>query len=295
MDKDNSGLLSSFVYHIRVEKGMADNSVEAYERDVADWLGWCPVKAENATHIHITEYLGTLQDMGLSHTSLARKRVALNQFYGYLKFDGIAVAADFDRVPKIRVGKHLPDFLDVDTMLAFLDSLPRESLVQKRDKVMFELLYCTGTRISELLGLTVHDINWADHVVLVRGKGSKQRFVPFADAMDPLLQEYLASIRPALLKFKRADHLFLNSRGEQLSRMGFWKNLRKAVLEAGIRKHITPHTFRHSFATHLLEAGVNLRIVQELLGHASLNTTQIYTHVDTRYLVETHRMYHPRA
>lgn len=295
MEQAASGLLSSFVYHIQVEKGMAQNSVEAYERDVTDYMGWLPVKAENATHLHVTEYLSTLQELGLSHTSLARKRVALNQFYGFLSFDGISVAVDFDKVPKIKVGKHLPDFLDVETMLSFLDGLPQDTLVHKRNRVMFEMLYCTGTRISELLGLTVHDVNTGDHVVLVRGKGNKQRFVPYADSLEPMLKEYTQAVRPALLKFKRADQLFLNSRGEKMSRMGFWKNLRNAALEAGIKQHITPHTFRHSFATHLLEAGVNLRIVQELLGHASLNTTQIYTHVDTRFLVETHRMYHPRA
>jgi len=295
MEQAEAGLLSSFVYHIRVEKGMAANSVEAYEHDITDYLGWLPLKAKNATHLQVTEYLSTLQELGLSHTSLARKRVALHQFYDYLKFDGVPVAVDFDMVPKIKVGKHLPDFLAVDTMLAFLDGLPRDTSVQKRDKVMLEMLYCTGTRISELLGLTVHDINLNDGVVLVRGKGNKQRFVPYADSLQPLIHEYIQAVRPALLKFKRADHLFLNARGDKMSRMGFWKNLNKAVLEAGIKQHITPHTFRHSFATHLLEAGVNLRIVQELLGHASLNTTQIYTHVDTRYLVETHRMYHPRA
>ena len=180
-------------------------------------------------------------------------------------------------------------------MLGFLDGLPRETTLQKRNQAMLELLYCTGLRISELLGLTTHDLNFSESVILVRGKGSKQRFVPFVDSVGTLLENYLAQTRPALLQLKQTDVLFLNSRGAKLSRMGFWKILRQAALDAGIKQEITPHTFRHSFATHLLEGGVNLRIVQVLLGHSSLNTTQIYTHVDTRYLIETHRMYHPRA
>jgi integrase/recombinase XerD len=150
-------------------------------------------------------------------------------------------------------------------------------------------------RISELLGLTIHDIIYNDKVILIRGKGSKQRYVPVLENVLELVGNYITQTRPVLLKFKKNDTVFLNKDGGKMSRMGFWKILRAAVLNAGLQKDITPHTFRHSFATHLLEAGVNLRIVQTLLGHASLNTTQIYTHVDTRYLVETHRMYHPRA
>jgi integrase/recombinase XerD len=160
---------------------------------------------------------------------------------------------------------------------------------------MMELLYASGLRISELLGLTIHDIILSDKVILVRGKGSKQRFVPILDNVLELVMQYISNVRPILLKHKKNDFIFLNNLGGKMSRMGFWKMLQKAVLEAGLKKDITPHTFRHSFATHLLEAGVNLRIVQTLLGHSSLNTTQIYTHVDTKYLVETHRLYHPRA
>ncbi len=175
-------------------------------------------------------------------------------------------------------------------MLDLLDSLPIGTTLEYRNKAMLELLYATGTRISELLGITLHDINSNEKLILVRGKGNKQRYVPYADSVAEILTQYIQKHRPVLLKFKNSDVLFLNSRGGKLSRMGFWKILRQQALNAGIRKHLTPHTFRHSFATHLLEAGVNLRIVQELLGHASIDTTQIYTHVDTKYLIETHRM-----
>lgn len=290
-----TSLLNSFVFFIRVEKGMAENSVESYRRDVLDFLGWKELRIGQYRHEHVSRYLAELMEAGLVAASVARKRVALKQFFGFLADNGEQVEVDFDQVPKIKPGQHLPDFLDVETMLGFLDGLPRETTLQKRNQAMLELLYCTGLRISELLGLTTHDISFGEGVILVRGKGSKQRFVPFVESVGILLGNYLAHTRPALLQLNQTDVMFLNNRGHKLTRMGFWKILRQAALEAGIKQEITPHTFRHSFATHLLEGGVNLRIVQVLLGHSSLNTTQIYTHVDTRYLIETHRMYHPRA
>ncbi len=290
-----TALLNGFVYFIRVEKGMAANSVESYKRDIRDFLFWKEREIGDYDHNDLTEYLAVLAELGLVNTSLARKRVALKQFFGFLEDNDQAVNVDFDKVPKIKPGQHLPDFLGVEEMLRLLDGLPTETTLERRNKAMLELLYCTGLRVSELLGLTTRDLNLEDGVILVRGKGSKQRFVPYVDSLKPLLESYLLQVRPALLGFRQTDLLFLNRLGGKLTRMGFWKILRAITLKAGLKQEITPHTFRHSFATHLLEAGVNLRIVQALLGHASLNTTQIYTHVDTRYLIETHRMYHPRA
>lgn len=274
---------------------MAANSVESYKRDILDFLLWKTRQICSYTAQDLTAYLADLVGIGLVNTSVARKRVALKQFFSFLADNDIATNVDFDQVPKIKLSQHLPDFLAVEAMLGLLDGLPTATTLEKRNQVMLELLYCTGMRISELLNLSTHDINFGDQVILVRGKGSKQRFVPFVDSVAELLHEYQNQVRPVLLKFNQSDTLFLNNRGGKLSRMGFWKILRKITLEAGIKQDITPHTFRHSFATHLLEGGVNLRIVQVLLGHSSLNTTQIYTHVDTRYLIETHRMYHPRA
>jgi len=295
LDPGLTGLVNSFVYHIKVEKGLAANSVESYKRDILDFLFWKTSDIASYSAQDLTAYLAELVSIGLVNTSIARKRVALKQFFSFLADNDIAANVDFDQVPKIKLSQHLPDFLTIEAMLGLLDGLPSETVLEKRNKAMLELLYCTGMRISELLNLTTHDLNFGEQVILVRGKGSKQRFVPFVDSVASLLQAYLGQLRPALLQFQQSDVLFLNNRGQKLSRMGFWKILRKITLEAGIKQEITPHTFRHSFATHLLEGGVNLRIVQVLLGHSSLNTTQIYTHVDTRYLIETHRLYHPRA
>lgn len=288
-------LLNGFTYFIKVEKGMAENSVSSYQRDIRDFLLWKTQPIADYTAQDLTAYLAELAEVGLVNASLARKRVAVKQFFCWLEDNEEPVGLDFDQVPKIRLGQHLPDFLDVEAMLGLLDGLPTTTTLEKRNKTMLELLYGTGMRISELLGLATRDVNAEEQVILVRGKGSKQRFVPYPDSVGAWLHSYLLQVRPVLLQTKQTDVLFLNQQGGKLSRMGFWKILRKITREAGITQEITPHTFRHSFATHLLEGGVNLRIVQVLLGHSSLNTTQIYTHVDTRYLIETHRMYHPRA
>jgi len=287
--------LNSFLYYLKVEKGMAKNSVDAYQKDLEDFLQYNPKPLQDYRANDIIDYLVTLQSIGLVNASIARKRVAIKQFFKYLEKEEIPVQVDFEQVPRIKLTQHLPDVLTVEEMFHLLDSLPTEKPLEIRNKAMMELLYATGLRISELLGLTVHDIIWNEKVLLIRGKGSKQRYVPVLDNVLELVSGYIARVRPILMKEKKNDYVFLNTFGNKMSRMGFWKILQQAVTEAKLKKEVTPHTFRHSYATHLLEAGVNLRIVQTLLGHASLNTTQIYTHVDIHYLVETHRMYHPRA
>ncbi|MEF3694798.1 MAG: site-specific tyrosine recombinase/integron integrase [Candidatus Cloacimonadota bacterium] len=288
-------LIHDFCFYLKVEKGLAQSSLDSYSSDLRDFLGYLQKEVGLIDHNDLLDYFISLQQTGLVNTSLARRRVSIKQLFTYLEEMGIPTKLDFEKVPSIKIEKHLPDFLSVDRMLSFLDGLPQSTLLEQRNKVMLELLYACGLRISELLGLRTHDLNLSEMVILVLGKGSKQRFVPFPDAVAELLERYLRQTRPAIIKFANTDILFPNSRGGQMSRMGFWKILRAACLKAGIKQQITPHTFRHSFATHLLEAGVNLRIVQALLGHASLDTTQIYTHLDMRYLINTHKLYHPRG
>ena len=287
--------LNSFIYHLKVERGMAKNSIDSYRSDIRDFLLFIQKDISLYQTDDLVKYLLALQELGLVNTSIARKRVALGQFFGYLNDNDVPIKVDLDQIPRLKLGVHLPDYLSVEEMFNLLGSLPTKTPLEVRNKLMMELLYATGMRISELLGLTLHDLNLTDRVILVHGKGSKQRYVPFVDSLDELFVRYINQARPIILKLKQSEHLFLNVRGGKMSRMGFWKILRLAVISAGIKKDVTPHTFRHSFATHLLEAGVNLRIVQALLGHASINTTQIYTHVDMRRLIETHALYHPRA
>ncbi len=287
--------LNSFTYHLKVERGMAKNSIESYKSDIRDFLQYSEKDISSYQTADIVKYLLVLQELGLVNTSIVRKRVAIGQFFTFLQETDVPIKVDLDQVPRLKLGVHLPDFLTVEEMFTLLGSLQTATPLEIRNKLMMELLYATGMRISELLGITLHDLNLSDRVILVHGKGSKQRYVPFVDSLDSLFLRYLNQARPILLKLKQSEFLFLNVRGAKMSRMGFWKILRLAVIAAGIKKDVTPHTFRHSFATHLLEAGVNLRIVQALLGHASINTTQIYTHVDLRRLIETHTLYHPRA
>ena len=287
--------LSSFVYHLKVERGMAKNSIDSYRRDIGDFLLFCPKEIGSYKTDDITRYLLSLQEIGLLNSSVARKRVALGQFFGFLKDNDIPTDVDMDLVPRIKLGMHLPDVLSIDEMFQLLNSLPVKTPLEIRNKLMMELLYATGMRISELLSVSLHDLNLTERVILVHGKGSKQRYVPYVDTLDEFFAKYLKQSRPLLLKLKQSEILFLNNRGEKMSRMGFWKILKQAALKANIKKDITPHTFRHSFATHLLEGGVNLRIVQALLGHSSIDTTQIYTHIDMKRLVETYKEYHPRA
>lgn len=288
-------ILETFLFHLKVERGMAENSVMAYETDLRDFFEFNPKEATNYDAEDITNYLLALQEIGLESSSLARKRISIKQFFEFLMENDYDIEIDFELVPRISIGSSLPDVLSVEEMNTLLESIKTDTPLGHRNKLMMELLYATGIRISELLGLSLHDIFAEQQMILVHGKGSKQRYVPYIDSIVPLLESYINIYRPALLKHRQNDLLFLNKDGGGLSRMGAWKILQNACLEAKLDRQISPHTFRHSFATHLLEAGVNLRIVQSLLGHASINTTQIYTHVDMRQLIETHKTYHPRA
>lgn len=288
-------LLDGFLFHLKVERGMASNSIDAYESDLRDFLGYYQKEPQQFTDKDISAYLLVLQELGMQNSTLARKRIAIKQFFDFLLENDYEIGINFDLVPKIRIGQSLPDTLSVEDMAQLLDSIEMDSHLGFRNKLMLELLYATGMRVSELLGLTLHDVFFDQNMILVRGKGSKQRYVPYLKSLDPLFETYLKVHRPAILKHRQSERIFLNQYGKPLSRIGFWKMLQKACLLAGIKAEVSPHTFRHSFATHLLEAGVNLRMVQNLLGHSSINTTQIYTHIDMRRLIETHKLYHPRA
>ena len=180
-------------------------------------------------------------------------------------------------------------------MFKLLESIPTDNAQGLRNKAMLELMYASGLRISETIDLSIHDIFWEEQMVRVMGKGSKQRIVPVAEKSLDFMKKYNREGRPQLKKEKNTDHFFLNRFGNKISRMGVWKIIDKLCTEAGIRKHVSPHTFRHSFATHLLEAGANLRVVQMLLGHVSINTTQIYTNIDRKFIIEEHRLHHPRG
>jgi integrase/recombinase XerD len=243
----------------------------------------------------LREFVHTLFDMGLSPASINRKISGIKTFYRFLLSSKVISANPAVELELLKVHRKLPAVLSVDEVSAILESADQKTPLGLRDRVCLEILYSSGLRISELLSMKINDLKMSENMVSIIGKGNKQRLVPFGNQARRAIEAYLDMARCVLLKKKSSSFLILNARGGKLSRMGFSKILRKYLIASGIKKKVTAHTFRHSFATHLLEGGADLRAVQELLGHADISTTQIYTHVDREYLKEVHRLCHPRA
>ena len=295
LSKHNRALLQNYQYHLKVEKGLSENSIESYENDISNLLTQVEKDIEKITNKDIINFFVTLQEIGLTNSTIARKRSSIRSFLKFLIEEEFEISVDVDDIPSIKPSQRLPDVLSVKQMLKLLDSISTEKPTDMRNKAMLELMYATGIRISETINLSIHDVYWDDKVVRILGKGGKQRIVPIAQVSLSYLKKYFDPARSLLRKDKSTDILFLNRFGNKLSRMGVWKVIDKLTQEAGTSKHVSPHTFRHSFATHLLEAGANLRVVQMLLGHSSINTTQIYINIDNTFIIQEHRLYHPRS
>lgn len=295
LSRHNRALLQNYQYHLKVEKGLSENSIESYENDISNLLTQVEKNVEKITNKDIIDFFVTLQEFGLTNSTIARKRSSIRSFLKFLIEEEITISTDVDDIPSIKPSQRLPDVLSVKQMLKLLDSISTKKPTDLRNKAILELMYATGIRISETINLSIHEVYWDDKVVRVLGKGGKQRVIPIAQKSLNYLKEYYNSARSLLLKDKSTDILFLNRFGDKLSRMGVWKVIDKLTTDAGISKHVSPHTFRHSFATHLLEAGANLRVVQMLLGHSSINTTQIYINIDNTFIMQEHRLYHPRS
>jgi integrase/recombinase XerD len=291
---DNRRLLQQFLTAHRVDKGHSALTVESYRNDLTQYLDYIDKSPEQSTANDVVDFLHALQSEGLSQKTLARKRSAIKSFYRFLDAEEISHDVNFELVPSIKLPDSLPDVLSHEETERLLDGIPLETALDWRNKAMFEFMYATGARISEVISLSTHDLIPDMRMCRILGKGSKQRYVPVAEVSWDYLQVYLQNWRMSLKKEKNTSTVFLNRTGSRLSRMGIWKLLREAILRVGINHHVSPHTLRHTCATHLLEGGANLRVVQELLGHASINTTQIYTNIDIDHLVEQHRLYHPR-
>jgi integrase/recombinase XerD len=291
----NQSLLNSYRFHIKVEKGLSANTIESYFSDLKDLLSYIPKSVEHVSANDIINYFVSLQEIGLTNSAIARKRSAFRAFFKFLEEEELSLSLNIDDIPPIKYSQKIPEILSVKEMLKLLDSVKIETPLETRNKAILEMMYACGLRISEVIDLSVHDIYWSEKVVRIMGKGSKQRIVPIAQTSLYFLELYKKNARKLLRKEKQTDIFFLNRFGNKLSRMGIWKMLKKLTIAAGIKKHISPHTIRHSFATHLLEAGANLRVVQMLLGHSSINTTQIYTNIDKNFIIKEHRLYHPRG
>ena len=292
-------LLERFDEFLTLERGSSARTNEAYGRDLARLATWAITKRVNSpeplTPAHLREYVYHLKDLGLSPASIRRNVSAIRTYFRFLIGDGIVVRDPSERLETPKRWRTLPEVLTVEEVRQLLASPTLDDNLVFRDRALLELAYGAGLRVSEWITMGVRDLLLDEGLVRVFGKGSKERLVPIGRSAIGALAIYIREQRPKLEKGEGKGVLFLNSRGKPLTRMGAWKILRGHVDRAGITKHVSPHTLRHSFATHLLEGGADLRAVQEMLGHVDIATTQIYTHVDREYLRQVHRSYHPRG
>lgn len=291
--------------HLAVERGLSVNTLSNYRRDIeryCDWLEAAGIeRISDISTSHVENYVkdlrrGTDTNQALSASSSGRALIVARGLHKFALIEGEVAADVAAEVSPPAIGRHLPDTLSINEVALLIDAIPEGDIataVDIRDRALMELLYGTGARISEVIGLAVDDVSELPEVLRITGKGSKQRIVPFGSMAKRAVQEYLVRARPSLSKGK-SHALFLNQRGGALSRQSAWAVLKKAVERAGLEKDISPHTLRHSFATHLLEGGADVRVVQELLGHSSVTTTQIYTHITAESLREVWREAHPR-
>lgn len=291
--------LEPFRDYLVYERGLSDRTVEAYERDLRRWLQHVTeigVASPSAVTVAmLREWISALKDDGLAATSIRRAQSALRTYYGFLLAEGVVESDPTDRLATPRTGRPLPDFLTPEETDRLLEAPDESRPLYWRDRAILEFLYATGVRVSELVELPLSGLDLDDGFAIVFGKGAKERFVPVGAPARRALRRYLAEVRPGLDTGNGGGIVFLNARGRPLRRESIWSLVRTAAKRAGITRKVSPHTLRHTFATHLVEGGADLAAVQELLGHADISTTQIYTHLDRAFLRDVHRRFHPRG
>lgn len=292
-------LIQEFIDYLGHEKGLATNTLESYGRDLKQYYGFLSgdsaASLANASQSTIVAYLMYLRKQGKATATIARRLAALKAFYQFLVKENYVAKNPTDELSSPKLERKLPKVLTVEEVERLLSQPEVTSPVGKRDKAMLELLYATGIRVSELVNLNVGDIDLREGFVRCMGKGSKERVVPMGEIAIAALKAYLDNARLKIIADPKEKSVFVNHHGKRLTRQGFWKIVKKYAAQAQIRKEITPHTLRHSFATHLLENGADIRAVQEMLGHADISTTQIYTHVTKDRLKDVYAKSHPRA
>jgi integrase/recombinase XerD len=291
--------LEGFRDFLALESGHSENTVEAYLRDLVRLAEFAASKGVRdpglVTRAHLRDFVYLLKDLGLSAATIRREVSAVRTYYGFLVGEGRLANDPSDRLESPRRGRVLPDTLSVAEIEALLAAPSIDEPLAWRDRTLLELGYGAGMRVSELCGLGITDLLLSENLVRVFGKGGKERLVPIGRTVIGAVSVYLHQVRPEIDRGQSGGRVLLNARGRPLSRVGAWGIVKRAAARAGIGKRVTPHTLRHSFATHLLEGGADLRAVQEMLGHADLSTTQIYTHVDREYLRSIHKQFHPRG
>lgn len=293
--------LKEYLAFLKFEKNLSENSIQSYRNDLSKLLNFAESeKVNDLNEIDfplIRKFFEIQKKEGVSSGTTARYRSSLKGFFKYLSKNQYIEKNPVDKLASTKISRKLPSYLTFNEIELILEKIDHADIpLGLRDKAMLEIAYSCGLRVSELINLKISDLFFNEEVIRVIGKGSKQRLVPIGTSAINWVTEYLKFSRPILEnKIKSASIVFLNKRGTKLSRMGIWKILDKYAKEAGITKDVHPHVLRHSFATHLIEGGADLRAVQEMLGHSDISTTQIYTHIDRDYIKEVHRNHHPRG
>ena len=291
-------LIESWLDAIWMEKGLSEHSLSNYRRDLVQFAGWHEGRGGHllgCDRIALYDYLDHQYQRGLSARTVSRQLSALRGFYRWLSREGRIQEDPTALIERPRTGRPLPKTLSEADVEALMEAPDTSTDIGLRDRTMLEVLYAAGLRVSELVNLTLGEVNTRQGLVRIIGKGNKERLVPLGEQALDWLTDYLREARPALLGNQRSDVLFPGRGGKPLTRQAFWYRLRQIAIQAGVHKPLSPHTLRHAFATHLLNHGADLRVVQMLLGHSDLSTTQIYTHVAQQRLRELHAEHHPRA
>lgn len=293
--------LKEYLAILQYEKNLAGNTTASYKNDLSKFLNYIKevgiTDLDNIDANNLFNYLKLQRELGVDSSTSARYLSSLKGFFRYLETNRYIRKNPTDKLTPVRIGRKLPAVLSFAEIEKMLEAPANNDAGGLRDKAILETLYSSGLRVSELINLKINDLYFDDEVVRVFGKGSKERIVPIGSSAIKSLKKYLSDARPHLeKKSKTQNFVFLNQkRGTKLSRMAIWNIVKRYAQEAGITREIHPHTFRHSFATHLLEGGADLRAVQEMLGHSDISTTQIYTHIDRNYVKQVHRDHHPRG
>lgn len=294
-----NNILMDYLHYLKVERGLSENTINSYGIDLKLFLEYLRENEipsfKQVNKEVIVNYMQSEKNNNKANSSILRSVSSLRKFFQYLAQEKIIEKDPMLLIDTPKKKQHLPQVLTKEEVEKLLRSPNTGQVLGLRDRAMLELIYATGLRISEIINLKLEDLHLTMGTLQTLGKGHKERIVPVGDEAIKWVNCYLEEARPKLLKQKRSNYLFLNFHGNNLTRQGVWKNLKAEVRKAGIQKNITPHTLRHSFATHILENGADLRIVQELLGHADISTTQIYTHLSNKQLADIYNRAHPRA
>lgn len=294
-----NNILMDYLHYLKVERGLSENTINSYGIDLKLFLEYLRENEipsfKQVNKEVIVNYMQSEKNNNKANSSILHSVSSLRKFFQYLAQEKIIEKDPMLLIDTPKKKQHLPQVLTKEEVEKLLRSPNTGQVLGLRDRAMLELMYATGLRISEIINLKLEDLHLTMGTLQTLGKGHKERIVPVGDEAIKWVNRYLEEARPKLLKQKRSNYLFLNFHGNNLTRQGVWKNLKAEVRKAGIQKNITPHTLRHSFATHILENGADLRIVQELLGHADISTTQIYTHLSNKQLADIYNRAHPRA